>query len=198
MMVVVVHNLSASIIIINIHSRICHPFTEKIAPAFRDTKKTFHKGCYHHLLTSAPLEIPNCSTYGCCNNNPDSSKHRYSWCASRFSCYTSSSICSGSLVFLLNVKVTYRCLRGRVGLLVWYSFCLPLCFLKTTVLPSLLFLCGLLLLGVVYLLCVSASNSNSYQNNNCKQLQHRLLLLNKKFMQSTTAARLLQLFCKRD
>src|ERR671914_326992 len=134
MMVVVVHNLSASIIIINIHSRICHPFTEKIAPAFRDTKKTFHKGCYHHLLTSAPLEIPNCSTYGCCNNNPDSSKHRYSWCASRFSCYTSSSICSGSLVFLL---------------------------------------------GVVYLLCVSASNSNSYQNNNCKQLQHRLLLLNK-------------------
>src|SRR5215211_708205 len=124
-------------------------------------------------LASAPLEIPNCSTYGYCNNPTDSSKHSHSWYASRLSC-RSCSIYSRSLVFLLNIKVTYRCLRCRVGLLVWYSLCLLPCFLKTAVLSSLFFFCGFLLLGVVYILCVSTSNtsntSTSYQNNNCKQL----------------------------
>lgn len=156
------HNLSRYII----HC-ICHPVTGN-SPCTQRCKQTSHKGCYHHL-TPAPLEIPNCSTYRCCNDSTDSSKHRYSWRSSRFSCYVSSSICGGSPVFLLNVNVTYRCLRCRVGL----GLVFPLS-------ASLLFLCRLLLLGVVYILCVSTSNSSStYQNNNCRQLQHRLLLLNK-------------------
>ena len=71
-----------------------------------------------------------------------------------------SSICSRSLVFLLNIQVTYRCLRCRVGILVWYSLCLLSASSKSCI-PSLFFLCGFLILCVVYILCVSTGNTSS-------------------------------------
>ena len=60
---------------------------------------------------------------------------------------SASSTYGRSLVFLLNIKVAYGCLRCRVGILVWYSLSLLPCFLKTAVLPSLFFLCGFFALG---------------------------------------------------